>query len=124
MRYQIWDKTSNVLTPSGEVFSPEEWISRYRWIAHDGIIPVIAAGTFNGAYIGELSQMVAMYERRGADFSSASTNDEKLAVIEAVLDEAETPSTESTPEERIAAALEYQNILNSPTVNTDDPDLE
>ena len=29
---------------------------------------------------------------------------------------------ESLPEERIAAALEYNNLLNSPVVNSDDPD--
>ena len=125
-RYAIWDKQSPVITPIGEVLSPEQWIDRYPMAGLDSITVVCAAGEINGGFFGTLGQMVHTYEAQGADFSEATTNVEKLEVIEAFEDARNTPvdTGESTPEERIAAALEYANLLNSPVVNPDDPDLD
>lgn len=125
-RYGIWDKTSPVITPSGEVFTAAEWKVRYPAAALNNIVVVCGAGEINGSFFGTLGQMVQMYEAMGADFSEAITNIEKLEVIEAFEDARNTPvdTGESTPEERIAAALEYANLLNSPVVNPDDPDLD
>ena len=125
-RYGIWDKTSPVITPSGEVFTAEQWKDRYPAAALNNIVVVCGAGEINGSFFGTLGQMVMMYEAQGADFSEATTDIEKLEVIEAFEDARNTPvdTGESTPEERIAAALEYANLLNSPVVNPDDPDLD
>ena len=125
-RYAIWDKQSTVITPSGEVFTAEEWKDRYPVAALDNITVVCGAGEINGSFFGTLGQMVQMYEAQGADFSEATTDIEKLEVIEAFEDEQNNPpdTGESTPEERIAAALEYSNLLNSPVVNEDEPDAE
>ena len=129
-RYTIWDKKSPVITPIGEVLSPEQWIERYPIAGLDSITVICAQGEVNGAYFGTLGQMKQMYENNGADFSTCATNEEVLEAIEAFEDAqaelAAQGSNESTPEERIAAALEYQNILNTnnTVVNTDDPDLE
>lgn len=126
-RYGIWDKRSQVITPSGEVFTAEQWKDRYPAAALDSIKVVCSAGEINGSFFGTLGQMVQRYEQMGADFSEATTNVEKLEVIEAFEDAMNQPPVdtgESTPEERIAAALEYANLLNSPVVNPDDPDLD
>ena len=129
-RYTIWHKKSPVITPIGEVLSPEPWIERYPIAGLDSITVICAQGEVNGAYFGTLGQMKQMYENNGADFSACTTNEEVLEAIEAFEDAqaelAAQGSDESTPEERIAAALEYQNILNTnnTVVNTDDPDLE
>lgn len=123
-RYAIWDKESPVITPIGEVLQPSEWIARYPVAGLDNITVVCSAGEINGGFFGTLGQMVQMYEAQGADFSEAVTDMKKLAVIEAFEDAMNAPSDESTPEERIAAALEYSNLLNSPVVNEDDPDAE
>ena len=125
-RYGIWDKVSPVITPSGEVFSAEQWKDRYPVAAISNIVVVCAAGEINGGFFGTLGQMVQMYEAQGADFSDATTDIEKLEVIEAFEDAGSNPpyTGESSPEERIAAALEYANLLNSPVVNPDDPDLD
>lgn len=125
-RYGIWDKVSPVITPSGEVFTAEEWKERYPVAAMNNIVVVCGAGEMNGAFFGTLGQMVHTCEAQGADFSEATTNIEKLEVIEAFEDARNHPvdTGESTPEERIAAALEYANLLNSPVVNPDDPDLD
>ena len=125
-RYAIWDKHSTVITPIGEVLSAQDWIDRYPMAGLDNIVVVCSAGEINGGFFGTLGQMVQMYEAQGADFSEAITDVEKLEVIEAFEDAMNNPvdTGESTPEERIAAALEYNNLLNTPVVNPDDPDLD
>jgi len=125
-RYAIWDKVSPVITPVGEVLSAQDWVDRYPIAGLPNIVVVCSAGEINGGFFGTLGQMVQMYEAQGADFSEATTNIEKLEVIEAFEDARNTPvdTGESAPEERIAAALEYSNLLNSPVVNPDDPDLD
>lgn len=125
-RYAIWDKVSPIITPIGEVLSPEQWVDRYPVAAVPSITVVCAAGETNGGFFGTLGQMVQMYEAQGADFSEATTDEEKLEVIEAWEDAMNDPGdiTESSPEERIAAALELANVMNMPVVNDDDPDAE
>lgn len=124
-RYAIWDKTSPIITPIGEILSAQDWIDRYPIAGLDNVVVVCAAGEINGSFFGTLGQMVQMYEAQGCDFSEATTDIEKLEAIEAFEDFMNAPpedTGESLPEERIAAALEYNNLLNSPVVNSDDPD--
>ena len=123
-KYAIWDKQTQVITPIGEVLTPEQWIDRYPAAGVETVTVVCAAGEVNGAFFGTLGQMVQMYEAQGADFSEAETDEEKLEVIEEWEDTVNEGDGESTPEERIAAALEYNNLLNSPVINEDDPDEE
>ena len=118
-RYQIWDKQSPVITPSGAVFTAEEWKNKYPAAKLDSIVVVCSAGEINGGFYGTLGQMKQNYENQGVDFSNAHTNEEILQTIEdwenqkseeakaAAQEAANTPTTE----ERIAAALEYQNLL-------------
>lgn len=124
-RYSIWDKQSVVATPSGEVFTAEQWKERYPIANMPQAIIVGGSGIYNGGFFGELSQMVQMYEEQGCDFSLCTTDEEKLEAIEAFEDFMNDPGdiTESTPEERIAAALETQVMLSMGDVNNDDPDL-
>lgn len=121
-RYAIWDKQTPIITPIGEVLTAEQWIDRYPAAGIPSITIVCAAGDINGAFFGVLSQMVQMYEAQGADFSEATTDIEKLEVIEAFEDAQNEPSNEPTAEERIAAALEFQNVMAMPDENEDDPD--
>lgn len=122
-RYAIWDKESPIITPIGEVLSSEQWIARYPVAALPNIVVVCSAGEINGGFFGTLGQMVTMYTDQGADFSEATTDIEKLEVIEAFEDAVNEPSTDPTAEERIAAALELQNVMNMPVVTDEDPDL-
>ena len=110
-RYAIWDKKTPIITPIYEVLTPEQWMERYPAAAIESVTVVCSAGEVNGGFFGTLSQMVAMYEAEGADFSECTTAEEKLEVIEAFEDLMNTPSDEPTAEERIAAAMEYQNAL-------------
>ena len=117
-RYAIWDKQSPIITPIGEVLTSEKWIERYPVAGVPSITVVCAAGEINGAFFGTLGQMVKMYTAQGADFSACTTDEEKLEVIETFEDAMNTPSTEPTTDERIAAALEYQVLASLPDEET------
>lgn len=114
-RYAIWNKTDPIITPIGEVLSAEKWIERYPVAGVANITIVCAGGEINGAFFGTLGSMVEMYAKEGCDFSACTTAEEKLAAIEAFEDAREAAmneaNTEPSAEERIAAALEYQNAL-------------
>lgn len=123
-RYAIWDKETPIITPIGEYLTAEQWKERYPVANAPTVKVVCASGETNGAFFGTLGQMVQMYTAMGADFSGATTDEQKLEVIEAFEDAQNAPSDENTAEERIAAALELANVINMPTVNDDDPDAE
>lgn len=127
-RYAIWNKTDNIITPRGEVLTPEQWIDRYPVAGLDSVTVVCGAGEINGSYFGTLGQMVTSYEGAGCDFSACKTDEEKLAAIEA-FDEArakaeeEAAATARANEEisamslaSIAAQLEFQNMMTLPDV--------
>lgn len=83
-RYAIWDKVTQVITPVGEVLTPEQWISR-RPIA--GVVTTVCAGgTINGAFFGVYEEMIDYYEKLGCDFSDCETEREHLDAIEAFED--------------------------------------
>lgn len=105
-KYAIWNKTDPIIVPTGKVFTAEQWIDKYPVAGLSNITVVCSAGEINGGFFGTLGQMVQMYEAQGADFSACTTDEEKLAVIEAFEDAMNAPSTEPSAEERQAAALE------------------
>ena len=110
-RYAIWNKETNVITPIGEVLSPEQWMNRYPWIKIEGMIPVVASGAFNGGLIAELSQLKAMCEAQGATFADGLTHEELLEAIEAWEDAQSAPITEVSDATRTADALEDLVLL-------------
>ena len=109
-RYKIWDKESDVITPIGEVLTPQQWIERYP-VAN--VLPTVCGGgAINGAYFGVYDTMVEMYEKQGCDFSECNTEQEHLDKIEEFEDERNKPSDEVSTEERTAAALEAMVMMN------------
>lgn len=123
-RYAIWNKKDKIITTIGEVLTADEWIKRYPVAGEPNITVLCAAGECNGAFFGTLGQMVSRYESEGCDFSSCTTDEEKLAAIEAFDDvravaEAEAAAEAKIREEMqadslasIAASLEYQNMMS------------
>lgn len=109
-RYAIWDKQTQVITPIGEVLTPQEWMERYP--AARVLTTVCGAGEINGSFFGVLSQMVQMYESAGADFSNATTDVQKLEIIEAFENARnEASSNYISDETRTADALEDLVVL-------------
>lgn len=121
-KYAIWNKKDPILTPIGEVLTAEQWIQRYPVAGVDTITVVCAAGEINGAFFGTLGQMVELYTKRGCDFSTCETDQDKVDAINA-FDEAmeaeaaaaaEAAANEVSTDERIAAALEAQVLMSMP----------
>lgn len=114
-RYSIWDKSSDILTPSGAVYTAEEWKNQYPIARVEGITIIGSAGEINGGFFGTLGQMKQICEQQGAIFEEGLDNQQLLDAIEAWEDEQAAKATEAvaepTADERIAAALEYQNML-------------
>lgn len=111
-RYAIWNKEDTIYTPSGESFTPAQWLERYTWGNIPEIKMVISGGVINGAFCGNLTDMINMYTKMGATIPENATDEEILAAIEDFEDNPPVVESEPTAEERIAAALEYQNLAS------------
>ena len=72
---------------------------------------VVGGGVINGSFVAEFDSFVETYANMGVDFSACTTDQDYLDAIEAFENAPAVSTGESTAEERIAAALEYQ-ILN------------
>lgn len=108
-RYAIWDKKTDIITPIGEVLSPEEWMKRYP-VARI-MTTLCGAGTINGSFFGVFANMKEQYEMRGCDFSDCNTEQEMLDKMEIFDNEqsekmANDISVEADTQTRIADALE------------------
>lgn len=113
-RYQIWNRTDNIITPIGEVLTPEQWIERYPMARTLDII--IGGGTINGTVCMEYTSTVDMYEKMGCDFTDCETKQDHLDAIEAFEDKKNEPQEFVDNEQRIADALEDLIVLNMPDV--------
>ena len=120
-RYALWDKKTPIITPVGEVFTAEQWMDRYPVARLPEVDILCSPGQINGGFFGTLGQLLENYESQ-IDFAQYATAQEKLDALEAWLDEQEKLASERveetpiTPEERIAAALEYQVLMSMPDV--------
>jgi len=124
MKYQIWDKKSRVITPSGEVFTAAQWKDMYPLAKIDGIDLVLAQGTINGALCNEYDSMREAYDRQmklsGIEkYKNGIPEDlDRQDALDLISEFEDDMSKEVkvtvTPEERIAAALEAQVMLAMP----------
>lgn len=126
-KYAIWNKQDPILTPIGEVLTPEQWIERYPIAGVPTVTVICAAGEINGGFFGTLGQMVDIYTAQGCVFTDDMTPEEKLAVIEDFEDTREAEEKAKAEEKAaaeaynnemsatslasIAAQLEYQNMM-------------
>lgn len=111
MKYKIWDKQERLYTPSGESFSAQEYISkRAGWAAIPGIKCVIADAPINCSVFMEFEQTKKMYQEMGAEITDGMTDQQ---VLDAISEFEERPvEAEASADERIAAALEFNNLLS------------
>ncbi len=117
--YAIWDKACDIYTPSGEVFTAEQWMARYPIAKREDVTILCASGDMNGAFFGTLNQVKEMYEQQGCDFSDCQSDAavvERFAEFEAAEQAriAEENANAVTTDERIAAALEAQVLMALP----------
>ena len=80
--YTIWDRTTYMITPTGKIFSPDEWIE------YHGIKPyhkvICSANNPNGSFYSTIDVMIKEYDIPGIDFSSCKSDEDILRLIEAV----------------------------------------
>lgn len=112
-KYQVWNKSDNVITPSGEIFTPDQWLQRYPMGAIVDL--VIGGGVINGAYCMEYTSFVEMNRKAGVDFTGCETQQDHLDAIEAFEDR-EQGMVYITDETRIADALEDLVVLSMPDI--------
>ena len=114
-RYVIWDEVSRVIVPTGQVFTAEQWMDKYPMARLDDIYLVVAGGTINGAFCQEYTSLVDIYTQQGCDFTGCETMQDHLDRIEQFEDERNADnSSYIDPQERIAAALEAQVMMEMP----------
>lgn len=128
VKYKIWDKLSNIKTPSGEVLSAEDWKNRYPVAREDDSVIILSNSYFDGAIFEELHMLQTRCESMGASFTDGLSDQELLSAIEhfedeyraaqqasaeaAVQAEAEYAAESLAAEQAVAGALVYQNMMN------------
>lgn len=112
-RYQIWNKTDDIITPSGAQFTASDWANRYPWAKLPGVKMVITSGPINGGCALEYSSFVERARKAGAAITDGMTDEEILAAIEEFEDNP-PGAGEPTVEERTAAALEFLAMNSLP----------
>lgn len=118
-RYAIWDKQTDIYTPGAgpdgkSHFTAAEWAAKYPWINAPGAKMIITVGVINGGAAMEFEATKAMYIQQGAEITDGMTDEEVLEAIEAWEDAQSIPDPTPSPEERIAAALEFQTLASLP----------
>ena len=114
MKYKIWNKTDSLITPIGEVLTPQQVIERHPAAGLEGMKYIIADQPISMAVFMEFEATKAFYKQLGVPITDDMTDQEVLDAISAW--EENPPAPEPTAEERIAAALEFQNLNSLPDV--------
>lgn len=113
MKYAIWDKVSNIITPIGEELTAEQWMNRYPIARNPNVKIVCGGGIVNGSFFGIFDQMIEMYQENDCNFSGCNTDEDYLRTIEEFENNV-NKNVEPSAEERIASALEFQVMMSLP----------
>lgn len=115
-KYIFWDKQSDIYTLGRDsetgkmVWSAEDYINQKApWAANPTVKVIVAGGAINGLLFMEYEATKTFYLNQGMDIPEGTTDDEVLGLMEAWDNRVIEP--EPTAEERMAAAMEFQNLL-------------
>jgi hypothetical protein len=116
-RYKIWDKQEDIYTLGSDKNGRNHWTAaeyiaqKAAWAANPNIKVIVGGGAINGTVFMEFEATVERYKKAGAAIEDNMADADVLAAIEAFED---TPPADPgpSPEERIAAAMEYQNLAD------------
>ena len=109
MKYKIWNKRDKLITPIGEVLTPEQVFDRYPMAELENFKFIICDAPINMGVFMEFEQTKQMYENMGVPITEVMTEQEVLDAI--TYFEENPPVPEPTAEERIASSLEFQNLM-------------
>lgn len=110
MTYKLWNKQTDVILPDGNIYTPEE-IMNMSGFGFTRFADTVFG--YQGQIVYEIQNLdilKSMHDITESDPEKALAAIEK-AKADAAQAAAET-ADEPTAEERIAAALEYQNLLS------------
>ena len=114
MRYKIWDRQETLITPTMEMLEPAQVFSQYPVSQLPAFKFVIADHPINMAVFMEFESTKQHYVQLGVEINEEMTEQE---VLDAITAWEETPVQQSpSPEERIAAALEFQSLISLPDI--------
>lgn len=111
-KYKIWDRKTDLVTPIGEVLTPEQVFERYPAAKLPNIKYIICDAPISMGVFMEFEATKEHYKRLGAPITDDMTDQEVLDAISAW--EENPPEPEPTAEERIAAMLEFQSMMMLP----------
>lgn len=109
MKYKIWDKQETLVTPIGEVLTAEQVIARYPMAGLPNFKFIICDAPISLGVFMEYEQAKQAYKQMGVPITDDMTEQEVLDAISYW--EENPPEPEPSPEERMAAAMEFQNLL-------------
>ncbi len=104
VKLEKFDGTKTYQFPSGKIATPEVIYAEYPGTRHFTHVLQVSGEVCQA--IMNLSAMRAMY-----NIDESLNEAEAIAAIEAIMNEPQ-PEPEPTAEERIAAAMEYQNMMS------------
>ncbi|WP_432354766.1 hypothetical protein [Anaerotruncus rubiinfantis] len=117
-KYIFWDKQSDIYTLGRDaetgkmVWTAQEYISaKAPWAANPNVKVIVAGGAINGLMFMEYEATKEFYLNQGMTIPEGTTAEGVLALMEAW--DNRVIEQEPDANERIAAALEYQNLINS-----------
>ncbi|WP_425805253.1 hypothetical protein ACHOLT_01280 [Desulfitobacterium sp. Sab5] len=110
MKYKIWNGTDSLITPVGEVLTADQVKERYPASAVQGMKYIIGDAPISLGVFMEFSQTKEHYKTQyGLALTDNMTDQEVLDAI--AYFEENPPVPDPTAEERMAAAMEFQNLL-------------
>lgn len=123
-RYKIWDKQSDIITPGIDQNGKQRWTAQEyiehhaQWASLPDVKVIITGGVINGGVFMEFDSTVDFYKKQGVNITDNMTDEEILDAIEYWEDHPPEPVEDETDLllERVAAALEFNNILNLPDI--------
>ena len=131
MKYKIWNNTDNLVTPIGEILTPAKFKAKYPMAGIPGMNFIVLDSPISMGVFMEFEQTKATYKKMIVDMAKLpemskleltkieseydTQTDKEILELISYFDDNQ-PEPESTAEERIAAALEFQNLLALPDV--------
>jgi hypothetical protein len=111
-KYKIWDRETDLVTPIGEVLTPEQVFARYPASSLADMKYIICDAPISMGVFMEFEATKEHYKHLGVPITDDMTDQEVLDAISYW--EENPPEPEPTAEERIAAMLEFQSMMMLP----------
>ncbi len=108
--YKLWDKKETLHTFTGESLTAEQVLERYPWVGNPKAELIICNADITLGRADSLNDLRRLYETQGMIVEENATPQDVLDCIEKW--EMRVVETPPTAEERIAAAMEFQNLMN------------